>query len=177
MSTRPRFESLDIADTTQLLDPEPARASSLPRHQHALMSGWGGPPQCRAVYLIAAPGTSITHVISYRVPPGVSEVDVAALFVGVGTVLFTTAADATGTRHRAVNETSVDYLETAQWLSTAGTLDSDNGADSGRALIVRSVVAWEWTDVDITVFIDATTAGTDHVHVYALTFTPIHIPR
>jgi len=172
MTTRPRYESLDIADTTQLLDLAPARASSLPRQQHALMSGWGGPPQCRSWIAPSPSGGSDTYVISYRVPPGVTEVDVAVLMYGDGTVTFTTSADATGTRLRTVGQPGGnEVLESARWYGTAGTLDTDNGAESGRALIVRSAVAWEWTDVNITAVVY------NDLWTYALTFTPLHIPR
>lgn len=175
MTTRPRFESLDLADTSRLRDLAPARASELPRQQHALMSEWGGPPQMRSVYLDALSGAVYTDVISYRVPPGVTEVDVHALMYGSGTALFTTSSDSTGTRFRSLGSTGTGMLEAAEWKMTGGTLSADNGAESGRALIVRSAVAWEWTDVDITVVVDAT-AGRD-LYVFGLVFSPIHIPR
>lgn len=173
MSTRPRFESLDIASTEPLRDLAPARASELPRQQHALMSAWGGPPQCRSCVLTST-GAILSVGISYRVPPGVTEVDIAALMCGDGTILFTSPVDAVGAQLRANGQTA-DLLEHATWKSTGGTLDPDNGAESGRALIVRTSAAWEWTDVVITTALDA--SASDDLYLFALTFSPIHISR
>lgn len=174
MTTRPQFDSLDLADPSPLLDLAIARASLLPREQHALMSGWGGPPQCRACMFVAENGASNTYTISYRVPPGVTDVDVAALLYGDGTLTLTTSADATGTRMRSVGA-SDNVSEGAVWVTTNGSLDDDNGAESGRALTMRAAVAWTWVDTDITVVIDA--AGSDDLYLWALTFKPIHITR
>lgn len=177
MSTRARFESLDLADVTPLRDLAAARASDLPRQQHALMSGWGGPPQARSVYWGSESGVPYEGHISYRVPPGVTEVDVSVLAWGEGTIRFLPSTDAVGTKLRFATldytHTLTGQLESAVWLGTAGVLDSDNGAESGRAMTVRAAVAWTWTDVEIQIDLTSTTDA----YVYAVTFTPLHIPR
>lgn len=172
MSVRPWFHPLDRADVRELADLHTARALDLPREQHALMSGYGGPGQGRSCYITA------TTTISYRVPPGVTEVDVEAWIAADGTnddsnVVFTSSVDATGTKFNLVGGNETD-VSSATRYQTGGPLASSYGAQSGRALTVRSAVAWTWADVDVTVTITA--VGTDVV-IYALAFKPVHAFR
>ena len=174
MSTRPRFDSLDTGSLDQIKDLATARLALISeRSQHALMSGYGGPPQCRSCYITA------TTTVSYRVPPGVTEVNVAALVAADGgnddcTILFTTSVDAVGTEFPIVGGDDSD-VAAASWRKTNGVLDSaDVGAESGRALTVRSSAVWTWDDVDVVITVTA--AATDVV-IYALMFSPVHVPR
>ena len=171
MSTRPRHLSLDTGSLDLIKDLTPARVGVIgERTQHALMSGFGGPPQCRSCYITA------TRTISYRVPPGVTEVNIAALIaagaLNTGTVTFTTSVDGVGTLFAPVGD-AIDDVAAATWISTAGFLAQSAGAESGRALTVRSAVAWTWADVDINV----TVTPSSTIVLFALIFSPIHTEK
>lgn len=178
MSTIPRFLSLDLQTHSDLVDPAAARAVTLRevvRHQHSLMSRWGGAAQARSVCIEAASGATTTKDLTYRVPPGVTHVNVSALIHGRGTVAFTTSVDATGTAIRSNVYGTTTVVEDARWYSTSGTGDDDTTAESGRALQVRSAAAWNWSDVTVTV--EADDSGGDDLLVLGLVFRPVHVPR
>lgn len=176
MSTRANHDEADTYAPIVLRDLVPARASDLPRLQHAVMSSGGGPPQARSVYYVAESGASQTYTLSVRVPPGVTDVDVEVIVNGNGTVEMTTSADATGTLLRAA--VSVTNGED-DWVSFSGV--RTNGVQSpaygaeGRALGVVSSAVWYYQNVDVTVVVDA--SATADLRVYGLTFFPIHVPR
>lgn len=178
MSTLPRFLSLDLATHEDLVDTTPARAATLRemvRHQHSLMSRWGGPAQARSMCVEASGGATVTKDITYRVPPGVTHVNVSALIHGRGTVTFTTAVDTTGTTLRANVYGTTTPVEDARWYSTSGTGDDDSTAESGRALQVRSNAAWSWSDVTIEIEADDTSG--DDLLVLGLVVRPLHVSR
>lgn len=177
MSTRPQFISLDRASLDPVEDLAIARVSTLRQaihRQHALMSGWGGAPQARECFVIAENGASATWTMSYCAPPGVTEVDVSALIYGLGSVRIESSADAVGTTFRSTSQTD-NAIEGAAWYHTNGALDSDEGAESGRALTVRAAVAWTWATIDVTIYMDA--ASTADLFLFGLVFRPIHMPR
>lgn len=172
MTTRPISISLDTAAVAGIRDLAPARASDLPRDQHALMSAWGGPEQARACYYTALAGVTTTYYPSVRVPPGVTEMGVEVLMSGTGRVLITSPADATGSLLlSAVTYDDTSSLENASRLY-AGTVS--DYSSPGRALTVRSAVAWTWETVQLEMIINPN--GFDVV-IYGLSFVPIHIPR
>lgn len=178
MSTAPKFVTLDRRSLGRLDDLVPARVTLLRQvvtHQHTLMSGWGGPPQARSLYIPAVTGGTASQVVSYRVPPGVTHADVSVLMQGRGTVTLTTSADATGTKLRCVSFFDNFDSENAQWYSTEGVMDSTEGAESGRALQLVSAESWAHQNVDVTVALDA--SGVDNLQTWALVFRPVHVPR
>ena len=178
MSTAPQFTTLDRIPLVGLDDLVVARAGLLRQvaeRQHALLSGWGGPPQARTLQIQATNGATASRVVSYRVPPGVTHANVSLLLEGRGTATLTTAADTTGTQLR--NSEDVDSLngDVAQWHATEGVYDATEGAESGRALQLVSAAAWSHQDVDVTVAIDAE-ASMDFA-IWAAVFRPVHVPR
>lgn len=177
MSTRPRFSSLDRMDVAELVDLVGARVALIPREQHDLMSGWGGPSQARSVYMQADDNTTNNYTISYRVPPGVTNVDVAVLVFGAGTVKLTTAADTTGTLFRSTDMLMQDSMQSAAvWLKSNGVYNG-YGAESGRALGVASSPSWAWTDTDVSVEVVGASQTGDEMYVLGLVFVPIHVAR
>lgn len=177
MASPPVFApEVDLVGIVPVVDFAPARVSYLrdaATRQHAVMSAWGGPPVCRSVYF-SATGPTTTY-ITIRVPPGVTDVDVAVLVWGIGTLTITTSADATGcafTQGAAV-DADVDE-ESAVWLSTGGVQSTAAGAGSGRALTVAASASWVWQDVDLTLDV---TAVTTRFGLLAIETRPIHVPR
>lgn len=176
MTTPTSWTPVDRFVTTPLPDFTAARATEIPRQfQHAMMSGYGGAPQARGFYVAAQSGSAVTRNISVRATPGIKEVDIEILANGNGTILFTTSTDTTGTgfRIRTAPGNNGPALELARWSRTGGSGDPTD--DAGRALILRSSVAWTFDWVATTVVVTPDT-GAD-LTVYALVFHPIHVPR
>jgi len=159
----PDYTSVDIMSPLTIRDPQEASITALrlPAFQHAVMSGWGGPPQVSTMY--AATETTIEFTRGYRVPPGVTEVDVEVRGSGSGLVQFTTAADATGVKLWFANgfTTTVAGVYMAQDIR-------------GGKLTVLAAPVWEWTDIDVLVEIGATDGP---IETYTLTVYPHHVPR
>lgn len=175
MSTRPRPGSLDTAALAGLADLAIARAATIPREQHQLMSEGGAPEQVRAVYWVTTGGTAATYYPSLRVPPGVTEVDIEVVLSGNGLVLFTSSVDTVGCEFSSqVVYYDGPSIELATTQRTNGAVDSTNGA-RGRALTVRTSAVWEWTDVQLTAVI--TPVAGMGLEVYVVSYAPIHIPR
>lgn len=175
MTTRPQFISLDTRDLAQIVDLAPARASDLPREQHALMSGYGGPEKARSCYYATSAVAPATYTLSERVPPGVTELDVEIAVAGNGTIVFTTSADAVGTNFRvsAVVYDGAPSPDVAVSLRSGGVVDSTNGP-AGRALTVRASSSWSFDWVDIVMVL---TPEVSDLTVYAIGFAPVHVPR
>lgn len=170
---RPDVDEIQIVN---VLDFAPATVSylrTIRTRQHALMSEWGGPPTARTLYLQASGDDAWT--VTIRVPPGTTDLGLAILAFGNGTLTVTSAADAVGTALVSVapiDSGAVDE-EAATWIATTGSLSSSLGASSGRAVTVRSSVAWTWTDIDLTFTV---TSVTTNWGILALETRPIHIP-
>ena len=164
----PDYTSVDIMSPLTIRDPQEASITALrlPAFQHALMSGWGGPPQVSTMY--AATETTIEFTRGYRVPPGVTEVDVEVRGSGNGSAHFTTAADATGVKLWFAN----GWLWSASGFSTEAGVEKAQDVRGGK-LIVLAAPVWEWTDIDLSVEVEAT----DEVGTYTLTVYPHHVPR
>lgn len=158
----PDYTSVDIKSPLTIRDPQEASITALrlPAFQHALMSGWGGPPQVSTMY--AATETTIEFTRGYRVPPGVTEVDVEVRGSGNGSVHFTTAADATGVT-----------LWFANGFNPQVGPEKAQDVRGGR-LVVLAAPVWEWTDTDLYVSVEATV---DDIETYTLTVYPHHVPR
>lgn len=159
----PRYDSVDIMTPAAIRDPMQASITALriPALQHAVMSGWGGPPQVSSMWVRTE--TTYTLTRGYRVPPGVTEVDVEVRGSGNGSVHFTTAADATGVKLWFANgfTTTVAGVYMAQDIR-------------GGKLTVLAAPVWEWTDIDVLVEIGATDGP---IETYTLTVYPHHVPR
>lgn len=156
----PDYTSVDIMYPLTIRDPQEASITALrlPAFQHALMSGWGGPPQVSTMY-----ARRVAHLTrGYRVPPGVTEVDVEVRGSGNGSVHFTTAADATGVK-----------LWFANGFSTEAGVEKAQDVRGGK-LIVLAAEVWEWTDIDLSVEVESTD---DEIGTYTLTVYPHHVPR
>lgn len=168
---------VDATTPVEVTDPAPALVSYLRTvmtRQHALMSEWGGPPICRSLYILAT--GNVTHTVTVRVPPGVTDLDMALLLWGNGTLTITSAVDATGTALVSVapiDSTAIEE-ETALWVSTGGALTTAAGATSARAVTVASSASWTWADVDLTFTI---TGVTTRFGVLAMETRPIHVAR
>lgn len=173
MSISPTYRSLDRMSAYELTDLFPARASSIPLMQHALMSGFGGPPQGRSCYIAATSGTPVTRVVSVRVPPGVKEVGIAALISGHGVVAFTSAEDSNGTELRSSATYSDSPLDVAAWLFTG--YNGDTATSGGRSLPVRGSVLWEHSWVDVTV--EVTPDSGQDLTLFSLVYYPVQVPR
>lgn len=169
---------LDIAKVVPLVDMKPAvidYLADIQRRQHALMSAWGGAPVSHSCHWNSGSDSAFTFTV--RVPPGVTELGFSILAYGTATVTITTSVDATGTALSVVSPMdggSADE-ENPIWYSTSGVMSSSLGASSGRAVTVRSSVAWTWTDVDL-VF-TMTNVGTGHIGILAIETRPVHVSR
>lgn len=158
----PDYTSVDIMSPLTIRDPQEASITALrlPAFQHALMSGWGGPPQVSTLSCLEQGLREITR--GYRVPPGVTEVDVEVRGSGNGSVRFTTAADATGVT-----------LWFANGFNPQVGPEKAQDVRGGR-LVVLAAPVWEWTDTDLYVNVEATV---DEIETYTLTVYPHHVPR
>lgn len=158
----PRYDSVDIMTPAAIRDPMQASITALriPAFQHAVMTGWGGPPQVSTLSCLTQILFDITR--GYRVPPGVTEVDVEIRASGNGSVEITTAADATGIT-----------LWFANGFSDEAGPHKAQDVRGGR-LTVLAAPAWEWTDIDLTIEAEATNG---EFATYTLTIYPHHDPR
>lgn len=158
----PRYDSVDIMTPAAIRDPMQASITALrmPAFQHALMSGWGGPPQVSTMYAVTQSLVEITR--GYRVPPGVTEVDIEVRASGNGSVHFETAADATGV-----------MLWFANGFSAEAGPEKAQDVRGGRLTVLAAPV-WEWTDIDLTIEVEATDG---EIGTYTLTVYPHHVPR
>lgn len=158
----PDYTSLDIITPALIRDSKQATIEMLrlPAKQHALMSGWGGPPQVSTMCSLTQSLVEITR--GYRVPPGVTEVDIEVRASGNGSVTITTDDDATGVT-----------LWFANGSSTEASVVRAQDVRGGR-LTVLAAHAWEWTDVNLYVEVEA---SADEIGTYTLTVYPHHVPR
>lgn len=180
MAREPLFgPALDTLDAGRLKDPALAGIALLRQvdlRQHALMTGWGWPPCAYTFYLAATGATS--QVLSVRVPPGVTDLDLSLLMAGFGTVVVTSAVDAVGTQLQCLNGTNAVAAgadaELGEWFETGGPMPSSYGATSGRAVTVASSASWGPQDVDLTFTVsNVTTAFT----ILGVVVRPCHVPR
>lgn len=177
MARDPAAYSVDVDDPIGLIDPQQALVALLKQvelRQHSLASEWGGPPRCMTEVLKATGATST--VITVSVPPGVTDLDIAMLLAGTGTVVVTSSVDATGTQFVSDNNAAAPTTdaEVASWFQTSGALPTSAGATSGRAVTVASSASWAWQDVDLTITVSAVTSS---LTILALEVQPIHVPR
>lgn len=158
----PRYDSVDIMTPAAIRDPMQASITALriPAFQHAVMAGWGGPPQVSTLSCLTQLLVEITR--GYRVPPGVTEVDVEVRASGNGSVAITTAADATGIT-----------LWFADGFSTEAYPHQAKDVRGGRLTVLAAAV-WEWTDIDLTIEVEATDG---EIGTYTITVYPYHVPR
>ena len=175
MSTPPVFDlDLDLLDPVALRDMAPALIDYLRTartRQHALMSAWGGPAVCRSCNYQAVIDTTATFTV--RIPPGVTDIDLALTCFGTAVINITTSADAVGTELRAVAPGGSNGDETPIKVATGGLISSSAGAGSGRAITVRSSVSWTFADVDL----EFDLTGVDSFGILAIETRPIHVPR
>lgn len=177
MSRDPANYSVDVDDPIRFRDPVGALVAFLRLIElkvHSLMSQWGGPPRCYTQIIKATGDVTTTRTV--RVPPGVTDLDLAVRLAGTGTVTITSPVDATGTQFKTDNNTGAPTTdaELGQWFETAGYLPASAGAASGRAVTVASSPSWAWQDVDLTIAVSAVTSS---LTMLLLEVRPIHIPR
>jgi len=162
----PDYTSVDIKSPLTIRDPQEASITALrmPAFQHALMSGWGGPPQVStmSIYTLAGWVSNVTR--SYRVPPGVTEVDVEVRASGKGLVKIESDEDTTG----------VSLWFADSFVGEEPAPHAANDMRGGR-LVVLAAPVWEWTDVDL--YIECTTDLGVNLETYTLTVYPHHVPR
>ncbi len=162
----PDYTSVDIMSPLTIRDPQEASITALrlPAFQHAVMSGWGGPPQVSTMSVYVPTETLIEFTRGYRVPPGVTEVDVEVRGSGNGRVKIETAEDATGV---------------SLWFADA-FVEEEPGPQSakdirGGRLIVLAAPVWEWTDIDL--YVECECGIGENLETYTLTVYPHHVPR
>ena len=174
MSTGPLYQSIDRLSTAPLPDMVAARAGFIPRTQHALMTGYGGPPQARSIYIAATSGTAVTRTISVRATPGITSMDLELLASGLGTITLTTSTDTTGIVFQSASALNADAtLESAQWLRTSGP--GDTTLTIPRQLLVRASPSWGHEWVNVTIVVDP--FGGQNMTLFSAVFHPVHIPR
>lgn len=175
MSTPPIHDvDLDLLTPGEVVDLAPALIDYLRRihtRQHAMMSAWGGCAMVQGVDYTASGSTTWTHTI--RVPPGVTECDLCFTVYGGAIMSITTTNDATGTQLRCVEVGGSSGAQTPTKVATGGLIAASAGAASGRAVTVRSSVAWTWADVDLTIAL----TDVDGFGCLAVETRPIHVPR
>lgn len=131
------------------------------QRQHALATGWGGPP----TYRYNGSFGTITFVVSYRVPPGVEWVQVTSVLAGDTKVVYTTSADAQGTTARCITEfvtaSGGGAWDRVSTIVSGPPPDAASTADTSpsRALKVATA-SWDWQDVDITIAVSSYSGGT-----------------
>lgn len=177
MARNPANYSVDVDDPVRFRDPIGAMVTLLRLLElklHSLMSQWGGPPRCYTQIIKATGNVTTTRTV--RVPPGVTELDLAVRIAGTGTITITSTADATGTAFKMDNNsaTPTTDAERAQWFETGGYMPTSAGAASGRAVTVAASATWVWQNVDLTI---AITGVTSSLTLLALEVRPIHVPR
>lgn len=142
------LDRYDVTPRREVVDATIDKLLNAEARQHALMTGYAGPPtfiDCVSIQTGAA-----TARVAGWIPPGVTYCDFGLRLFGSGDVTITTSADATGTKLITRGQTSSALSEHAEWAWTSGILSSSLGAGSGRAVQVLSTVAWVWSDVEIT---------------------------
>lgn len=169
---------LDMVYVAPMVDMKAAvvdHLSDIQRRQHALMSEWGGAAVCHTTHWNVGADAALTFTV--RVPPGVTELGLAILAYGAATITVTSSVDATGTAFSVLSPIDGGGAdeESPTWYTTSGPMSSTLGADSGRAVTVRSSVAWVWADVDLT--FTATDVGTGHIGILAIETRPVHVSR
>ena len=152
--TRPHLDLVDTAGVRDLRPAETSLLANIDTRQLALMSAWGNPPIARSCYLKATGST--TWTVPLRVPPGVTEMDLAFLSWGLGSIAVTCSADAVvGTKLYSIRPVDESLPE---WVRTSGAVDPAGGSTSARSLTVSASVVWSYQDIDLTVTIaDITT--------------------
>lgn len=150
MSTAPIFDLvMDRAAAVDFDNGAPASAW-VPQggmlRQHALMSGWGGPPQFVALHLDGGDATRL----SIQVPPSVVTMAVRVLASGSGTVTITTATDGTGTQLEW-DFTGGDGVDDSGVVESIGPLPTSAGASSGRDIGVSSSATWDWQTEQVSI--------------------------
>lgn len=162
---------LDQLTTQTLSDYAPAGIGllrAIDQRQHALASGWGGPPTARYCGALAAG----TYIVSYRVPPGCEWVMVASCISGGGVVTYTTSADAQGTAAYGSSTSATNSIwDRMTTVVSSGPPPSGSTADTtvSRALKVATA-SWNWQDVDVTIVVASYGGGGARLLSYE--FTP-----
>jgi hypothetical protein len=164
--------SVDLLDTARLDDVVRAKVgllADIDQRHHALMTQAGNPDRSMSVYLRATGSTS--WVLPIRVQPGVTDMDIQLQAFGAGRLLMTTSADAVGSALWALTPQDVGR---AEYVSTGGLIDAAEGPESGRAVTVLAAVAWDYTNVDLTISVDNVVTALTVVEVI---LSPIWRPR
>jgi hypothetical protein len=172
MSRGPEFITLDREEQTLALPDFYAADAALPRQverrQHALMHGWGGPPQVISCYIDDA-GAGRTQYMLLRVPPYCQWMRWGVLGYDGWLCLLQTAVDTNGVTMGG----NYRSLETAQWVW--GSNETPAGSppaadDTGRAVKVSSSLSATWQDVEVTVTVTGPGVGKG---IRALAFYPV----
>ena len=160
-------------ESAPVLDPTAARSHLLEAtdsNAHAAATAGGSDPMWCGLYLEEGQ----TGYIRIRVPPGVTECDLALLVAGSGSATITSTTDATGSPLTWATEEAINITK-AGTVKTVGILATSAGAASGRAVTVRASVAWGWADEVLT--IASSSAGSVDGVIYGIKVTPIHVVR
>jgi hypothetical protein len=160
-------------EAAPVLDPTAARSHLLEAADstaHAAATAGGADPMWCGVYLTEG----LTGYVRIRVPPGVTECDLSILVAGSGSVTVTSGSDSTGSTLTWDTQAAIS-LTHAGTVETVGVLATSAGAASGRAVTVRSSVAWAWADEVLTIV--SSSAGSVDGVIYGIHVTPIQVAR
>ena len=141
MSRNAEFLSLDQLDLpSSLRDFYAAKAElvrEIDRRQHALVMGWGGPPQS---FSLSQNDNGSRRYVLLRVPPYCQWMRYSVIGTGQAAVILTTADDTNGTG----TGWAAQALEAMRW--TEGSNETGTALDlAGRALKVASALVPEWS--------------------------------
>lgn len=170
--------ALDAEPMPEIVDRRRAEVSLLSQveaAQHALATGWGGPPVAIAVEMACqTPGAPAVGEVLYRVPLGVEHVHVTALATGAGSLRVTSVEtdgddiDAEG----ALLEWALPEVTPA----TLGIGDAVLVTAPGQAVRVSASATMTWQTVRLVLELDATEGEEhDHAALYGLLITPVHV--
>lgn len=171
MAKAPVFLPLDRLSLAGLGGPRPATfhlVREIDQRQHALATLYGAPGMCVDFAVIAT--TAEQHIVTTRVPPGVTHIDLGILAWGYGLVNVTSSLDAVGTTYRVTTEFAEEH---AEWLWTSGVRD-DLGPESGRSIAMRSAPVWDWEALDLTFDFSGVSGQCGILSVVVM---PVHVPR
>jgi len=146
MSRNAEYLTLDQLDLpSSLPDYYGAKAElvrEIDRRQHALVMGWGGPPQS---FSLTLNDNGTQAFLLLRVPPYCQWMRYAVTGTGEAAVILTTTDDTNGTGTGWVSQS----LETMRW--TEGSNETGTALDqTGRALKVAAALVPDWSTCRVT---------------------------
>ena len=167
MARNPEEIAVDTMGTAYMRSLAPARATllrSIAAKQHAVMSGFGGPPVIWSAY-VDGTVSATTRELLLRCPPGVERAAVAVLCRGRGTVDLYTTDDTDGVRIRVSTGTARETLRWVVGSPAGGSLPLIN-----RSLQLLGAATEGWSTITGTIEVDGP-------ELFGLQLIPLHRAR